>query len=107
MIGVKTSALSILTLVTLLAFPRTALADFMANSGSGGYYDKNTSRSYRYEYEVWSNDNNTTYTLKVWDSKDYPNGSSYRSVTFESARKALDYFDCTYARREDICRQTR
>ncbi len=107
MIGVKTSVLAMLTLATLLAFPRTALADFMANSGSGGYYDKNTSRSYRYEYEVWSNDNNTEYTLKVWDSKDYPNGSSYRSVSFESAGKALDYFDCHYAGREDVCRQMR
>ena len=105
MIGVKTTLLAILTLASLLSFPRTALADFMANSGSGGYYDKRTGQSYRYEYEVWSNDNNTAYTLKVWNSQDYPNGSSYRPVTFESARRALDYFDCTYARREDVCRQ--
>lgn len=107
MIGVKTTLLAILTLASLLAFPRIALADFMANSGSGGYYDKSTGRSYRYEYEVWSDDNNTAYTLKVWDSRDYPNGSSYRSVTFESARKALDYFDCNYAQKQDICTQMR
>lgn len=52
MIGVRTTLLTVLTLASLLSVPRMALADFMANSGSGGYYDKNTSRSYRYEYEV-------------------------------------------------------
>ncbi len=107
MIGVKTTLLALLTLASLLAFPRTALADFMANSGSGGYYDKNTSQSYRYEYEVWANNNNTAYTLKVWDSQNYPNGSPYRSSSFESARQALDYFDCHYAQKQDICRQMR
>ncbi|WP_143162026.1 hypothetical protein [Phormidesmis priestleyi] len=103
----KTTLLTLLTLASLLAFPRTALADFMANSGSGGYYDKNTSQSYRYEYEVWANNNNTAYTLKVWDSQNYPNGSPYRSSSFESARQALDYFDCHYAQKQDICRQMR
>ncbi len=107
MIGVKTTLLALLTLASLLAFPRTALADFMANSGSGGYYDKRTSQSHRYEYEVWANDDNTAYTLKVWDSQDYPNGSTYRSPSFESARQALDYFDCNYAQKEDICEQMR
>lgn len=107
MIGVKTTLLALLTLASLLAFPRTALADFMANSGSGGYYDKNTNRSYRYEYEVWANDDNTTYTLKVWNSPDYPTGSPYSLGGFESARQALDYFDCKYARKQDICQQMR
>ena len=105
MIGAKTTLLALLTLASLLAVPRIALADFMANSGSGGYYDKRTSQSYRYEYEVWANDNNTAYTLKVWDSQDYPNGSTDRSRSFESARQALDYFDCHYARKQDICKQ--
>lgn len=107
MIGVKTAVLATLTLATLLAFPRTALADFIANSGSGGYYSKKDGRAHRFEYEVWSNDNNTVYTLKVWKAQNYPKGSSYRSFSFESARKALDYFDCVYARREDICKQMR
>lgn len=107
MIGVRTTLLTLLTLASLLTFPRAALADFMANSGSGGYYNKSTSRSYRYEYEVWANDNNTGYTLKVWKSQDYPNGSPRSLYSFESARQALDYFDCHYARKQDICRQMR
>ncbi len=107
MIGAKTAVLATLSLTVLLASPRTALAEFMSNSGSGGYYDKNTSRAYRYEYEVWSNDNNTVYTLKVWDSQNYPNGSPYSFHSFRSAGEALDYFDCTYARKEDICKQMR
>lgn len=107
MIGVRTTLLTVLTLASLLSVPRIALADFMANSGSGGYYDKITSRSYRYEYEVWANDDNTEYTLKVWKSQNYPNGSTYRSANFESARQALDYFDCYYAGKQDVCRQMR
>ncbi len=107
MTALKTTALAMLTLATLLAFPRLALADFMANSGSGGYSDRSTGQAYRYEFELWSNDNNTVYTLKVWNAPNYPNGASYAPRSFESARKALDYFDCHYAYKQDICRQMR
>ena len=107
MIRIKTTLLAGLTLTTLLAFPRVALADFLANSGSGGYYDKSTHQSHRYEYEVWSDDSNAIYTLKVWDSQDYPNGSPHALSSFKSAREALDYFDCYYARKQDICKQMR
>ncbi len=106
-ISARTILLTGLTLTTLLAFPRTALADFMTNSGSGGYSDKNTQRSYRYEYEVWSDDSNTSYTLKVWNSEDYPDGSPTGLSSFKSAREALDYFDCHYAHKQDICKQMR
>jgi hypothetical protein len=95
--------LSALSIVSILVISPIALADTLSNSGSGGYYNKETGRSYSYEYEVWQIDPGDRYTLKIWNSRNYPNGAVLSQRKFLSARDALDHFDCHYAGKEDIC----
>lgn len=66
------------------------------SEGRGGYYDKQTGVDQDYYYELWANQKNTRYTLKVWDYDRYPNGSP-TTVAFPTSRAAVDYFDCYYA----------
>lgn len=69
------------------------------HDGQGGYYDTSAGRGANYKFEVWGNRSNTNYWLIIWDYENYPNGS-YRSLfEFPTAREALDYFDCRYAKK--------
>ncbi|KAM3095007.1 hypothetical protein ACKFKF_25865 [Phormidesmis sp. 146-12] len=86
----------ILALGLMFTTPQIASAKFLANNGSGGYYDRQTGRSHSYEFELWANDNNTQYTLKVWRSPDYPNKSPIEVEYFRSAGEALNFFDSNY-----------
>lgn len=96
----------LLTVGILLATQMAAIADTRISNGGGGHYDKR-GNLFSYEYEVWSNNANTDYTLKVWKSKNYPNESADYSAGFKSAREALDHFDCYYSEKEAICEQMR
>jgi hypothetical protein len=72
----------------------------LVNEGKGGYYDKEKGEAFDFNYEIWQDKKGTRFTLKVWESKNYPDGSPYRPhPTFRSAREALDHFDCRYARK--------
>lgn len=71
----------------------------LANKGKGGYYDQQTGNAYDYNYEIWQDQKGTRFTLKVWESKNYPDGSVYRTHSFGTARKALDHFDCVYSKK--------
>lgn len=88
--------LPVLTLLTLVVTPQIALAEFLSNNGSGGYYDKTTGRSYSYDFELWTNDSNTQYRLKIWRTSDYPHNSPFRTYSFASASEALNFFDRNY-----------
>jgi hypothetical protein len=96
--------LPLLTITVLLVTPKVALADYRVGNGGGGHFDER-GNLFSYEYEVWSDDTNTEYTLKVWQSKNYPNGRPEVIESFKSARRALDYFDCHYSQKEDVCEQ--
>jgi hypothetical protein len=95
----------LLTIATLLAAQTAAFADYQVSNGSDGHYKEG--RLLSYEYEVWLNETNKQYTLKVWQSKNYPNGSPEEISRFKSAREALDHFDCYYSEKEAICEQMR
>lgn len=79
---------------------------YRVSEGQGGYANSRTGASQYFYYEVWSNLSNTIYTLKVWNATDYPSSSPFNERRFRSAREALDYFDCYYARRSiPSCKQ--
>ncbi|MGV0023712.1 hypothetical protein [Phormidesmis priestleyi] len=96
MVSFARVVLPMLTLGLIFTVPQVASAEFLSNNGSGGYYNKSTGQSYSYEFELWTNDNNTEYTLKVWRSPDYPNQSAFKVRRFTSAAEALKYFDSNY-----------
>ncbi|KAM3090328.1 hypothetical protein ACKFKG_29880 [Phormidesmis sp. 146-35] len=110
MVSFAKVALPILALGLMFTTPQIASAKFLANNGSGGYYDRQTGRSHSYEFELWANDNNSKYTLKVWRSPDYPNKSPIKVEYFRSAGEALNFFDKNYTdkscdlwRAEGVC----
>ncbi|KAM3116263.1 hypothetical protein [Phormidesmis sp. 146-33] len=111
MVSFAKVALPILALGLMFTTPQIASAKFLANNGSGGYYDRQTGRSHSYEFELWANDNNTQYTLKVWRSPDYPNGTPFKTHRrLTSVAEALKLFDTNYTdklcdrwRREGMC----
>lgn len=96
----KKIVLSLLTSLALVSTPQIALADFLSNNGSGGYYDKQTGRSYSYEFELWTDGSNNDYTLKIWRTSDYPNGSPFKIYSFASAAEALRFFDYHYTAKD-------
>ncbi|MBF2027701.1 MAG: hypothetical protein IGS48_13200 [Oscillatoriales cyanobacterium C42_A2020_001] len=68
---------------------------YLVKEGAGGR--KNGSVAEDFHYQVWSNQMNTSYTLKVWEAEDYPNGSPQTvPLSFRSVGEAEEYFDCTY-----------
>lgn len=96
MVSFAKVALPIFALGLIVIAPQAASAEFLSNNGSGGYYNRSTGRSYSFEFELWANDSNTDYTLKVWRSPDYPNQSAFKVRRFASAAEALKYFDSNY-----------
>lgn len=86
-------AVVLLVTASVFATASAALADYRMASGGAGSGDGQD-----YVYEIWSNDQNTSYTLKVWFRKDYPDRAP-RTHSFRSSREAFDYFDCNYARK--------
>jgi hypothetical protein len=83
-------AVGLLAAVSVLTISSSALADYQMSSGSAGRGDGKD-----YAYEIWSNNQNTVYTLKVWLRNDYPAGS-YTTHRFRSSKEASDYFECNY-----------
>ncbi len=73
--------------------------DYLAHEGRGGYEDKRTGVSQDYYYEVWAKSGNNRYDLKVWEFDNYPKGSPFRTVSFNSVGEAINYFDCNYSRK--------
>lgn len=66
------------------------LADYPTSQGVGGDY----------RYELWSSDDNQSYYLKIWLRQAISDSDSYTtSISFDSSREALVYFDCNYAER--------
>ena len=92
-------AVGLLAAVSVLAISSSALADYQMSSGSAGRGDGKD-----YAYEIWSNEQNTVYTLKVWFRNAYPNGS-YTTHRFGSSQEASDYFECHYMQSLSSCPQ--
>lgn len=89
----KKMAVLVAATVAVLTLSSAALADYqMASGGAGDGAGRD------YNYEIWSNDQNTAYTLKVWLRNNYP-GGSYSTYRFRSSKEAYDYFDCNYAQK--------
>uniref|UniRef100_A0A0C1N9Z1 Uncharacterized protein n=1 Tax=Tolypothrix bouteillei VB521301 TaxID=1479485 RepID=A0A0C1N9Z1_9CYAN len=77
------------TIFALLTVSSTAIADSMTINGSGG----------NYSYEIWRTTDNKSYYLKVWERQSNRQGTPLNTIrNFESTGKALNYFDCHYAR---------
>ncbi|WP_413174014.1 hypothetical protein [Anabaena azotica] len=84
----KEAILPILTVVTLIAAPNAALADYLRSEGYGGDY----------RYELWSSDDGQKYYLKIWNKDKDPQKDNYLTKgSFKSSSDALNYFDCYYA----------
>ncbi|TAF10223.1 MAG: hypothetical protein EAZ77_03415 [Nostocales cyanobacterium] len=84
----KLAILPIFTVITLMAAPNAALADYLRSEGYGG----------EYRYELWSTDDGSNYYLKIWPKDADPQKDSYKTTrNFKSSRDALIYFDCNYA----------
>jgi hypothetical protein len=84
----KTALVPILAISTLLSISNTALADYLRSEGRGGDY----------VYELWSNDDGSSYYLKIWsDQANSKKDPSSKTRSFKSSRDALIYFDCNYA----------
>lgn len=71
--------------------------DYLVKEGSGGRVGNGIAQDFH--YQVWSNRMNTSYTLKVWDINDYPQGSPDSRSGFRSAGEAETHFDCSYVRK--------
>jgi hypothetical protein len=80
---------SVVAAATVLLTASAALADFRVGNGTGGDY----------AYELWRTDDGALYYLKIWTRRSYPRGSYFQSISFESSRDALNYFDCEYGER--------
>ena len=84
----------LLTTATILTASTAAMADSFVGNGSGGNHTGD------YSYELWLTTDNTRYYLKIWKLESYKKGEpSWTTHSFESSRKALDYFDCNYTRK--------
>jgi hypothetical protein len=85
----KIALIPILTASTLLSMSTTVLADKRKGQGIGGDY----------RYELWATEKNRSYYLKIWTRKSKPEKDPPYAETgsFDSSRKALNYFDCYYA----------
>jgi len=84
LIVLTTSTLTFLNAVPVLAAYLVGQGDGVNQSGL------------RHRYEIWAQDNNAGYVLRVWRIESYPNGSSQSHGYFRSMGEALDYFDCYY-----------
>jgi hypothetical protein len=83
----KVAILPILSVITLISTPNTALADYLRSEGHGGDY----------RYELWSSDDGQKYYLKIWDKDEDPQKDRpYITRDFKSSREALIHFDCNY-----------
>lgn len=69
--------------------------------GKGGYVNRGIAHDFA--YELWTNQDNTSYNLKVWELKGGKRTGQVANRTFESSREALNYFDCTYGGKEELC----
>jgi|SRR5579883_2684237 hypothetical protein len=87
----KKISLYLLTTVAMVTAATTAMADSLVGNGSGG-----DSRG-DYSYELWQTTNSTGYYLKIWKRTNKQQEPILVTPSFESSRKALDYFDCYYA----------
>jgi hypothetical protein len=87
---IKLAVIPVLSIFSILGISNIALADYLTSQGSGGDY----------RYELWSNDDNKSYYLKIWLRKASADSDPYRITrSFDSSREALIYFDCNYAER--------
>lgn len=83
--GLKTC---VLTTAALLTLSNVATADYLVSNGGGGNYN----------YQLWADEDNFHYYLKIWSRKEDPSSEpSSTTRNFESTRDALNYFDCSYA----------
>jgi hypothetical protein len=74
--------------------------------GQGGYYNSSQGKAFDYKYQIWKDKSTGRFTLKVWKTEEYPDGSvTFERSTFSSAREALDYFDCKYGGKPDLCKK--
>ncbi len=86
----KLAVIPVLSALNILGISNIALADYRTSQGSGGDY----------RYELWFDDDNKSYYLKIWSREDSPESDSYTtSRGFDSSREAVVYFDCYYAER--------
>lgn len=90
---IKKMAVLVAATVAVLTVSSAAVADYQMSSGSSG-----SGNGKDYAYEIWSNEQNTAYTLKVWLRANYPNSSPWIH-TFRSSTEAFNYFDCNYAQK--------
>lgn len=90
---IKKIAMALLSTVSVLALSSAALADYQMSSGSAGSGDGKD-----YAYEIWSDNQNTIYTLKVWPRNDYLKGAHW-THSFRSSIEAFNYFDCNYVQK--------
>lgn len=87
---VKSIIIPLLVIFSFLSTSSRVLADYLNSEGNGG----------NYRYELWSNDDNSVYYLKIWLREASSESSPYKTTQyFTSSREALIYFDCTYARK--------
>jgi len=86
----KIVVIPVLSVSSILGISNIALADYLTSQGMGGDY----------RYELWFDDDNKSYYLKIWSRKASSDSDSYTtSRGFDSSREALVYFDCYYAER--------
>ncbi len=84
----KIALIPVLTLFSVLTTFNSALADQLANEGTGG----------NYQYELWSSDDNSYYYLKIWSREANKQTDGYTTTqSFASTQEALNHFDCNYA----------
>lgn len=80
----------LLTTATILTMSNVARADYLVSNGGGGDYN----------YQLWTDEDNTHYYLKIWSRKADSSSGPSTTGDFESTRDALNYFDCSYAQKD-------
>lgn len=76
----------------------TASNTYLVKEGKGGYFDNKTKIDYDFYYQIWSDQSNTYFELRVWRYQEYPQGRPFlRERRFRTAVEAEHHFACRYA----------
>ncbi len=81
------------------------ISNVQAETNNNGQTLIGNGSSGRHSYEIWVNEDDTEYELIVGRTNDDDPDDHRRSVgIFRSMGDALDYFDCRYGKKDDVCK---
>lgn len=83
---------------TLNKAPNASSNTYLMKEGKGGYFDNATKTDHDYYYQIWSDQGNTYFELRVWRYQEYAQGRPFfRNRWFKTAVEAENEFACEYA----------